>query len=82
MDTMNDEVLDELKEVTRLLKKEQRSQIPLSNLIEEGRTDDIIERGAQREAKALIMRETDYVKRQRLIIMHMPLFCKERSLHL
>lgn len=82
MDTMNDEVLDELKEVTRLLKKEQRSQIPLSNLIEEGRTDDIIERGAQREAKALIMKENDYVKRQRLIIMHMPLFCKERSLHL
>ena len=74
-------VIDDLEDIKNLLHEEARRNAPLSSLIAEGRTDDIIERGAQREAKEAIMAEKDYVKRQRLIIMHMPLFSKERSLH-
>lgn len=71
-------MIEDLEEIKNLLQDEARSRIPLSELIEAGRTDEIIERGAQKEAKAAIMAERDTVKRQRLIISHLPLFGKER----
>ena len=70
-------VIDDLEDIKNLLHKEARRTVPLETLIAEGRTDDIIERGAQREAKAAIMAEKDYNRRQRLIIQHMALFGKE-----
>lgn len=74
MDNIHEETLDELKEAMRILRQDQRASIPLSTLIEEGRTDVIIERGAQNEAKAAIANEKDYRKRQNLIIKNMALF--------
>ena len=71
-------IIEDLEEIKNLLQAEARSRIPLSVLIEEGRTDEIIERGAQKEAKAAIMAERDTVKRLRLIDSHLPLFGKER----
>lgn len=72
------DILEELEETNRLLRKEQRDRIPLADLIAEGRTEDIIARNAQKEAKAAIMAEKDYAKRQRLIAMHLPIFGVER----
>ena len=70
-------MIEEIEETNRLLRQELRMRIPLETLIASGRTDEIIERGAQREAKDAIMAEKDYAKRQRLIIQHMALFSKE-----
>ena len=70
--------IDDIDTIKRLLQDDARRNVPLSELIATGRTDEIIERGAQKEAKAAIMAERDTVKRQRLIISHLPLFGKER----
>ena len=74
MDNIHEETLAELKEAVRILRQEQRASIPLSTLIEEGRTDVIIARGEQKAAKAAIANEKDYSKRQKLIIKNMSLF--------
>ena len=71
--------IDDIDTIKRLLQDDARRNVPLSELIATGRTDDIIERGAQQEAKAAIMAERDSIKRQRLILQHMPLFNPERN---
>lgn len=71
--------VDDIDAIKNLLHAEARRNIPLSELIATGRTDEIVERGAQQEAKAAIMAEPDYTKRQQLIIKHMPLFVAERK---
>lgn len=45
------------------LREAMLASIPVKTLVEEGRTNDIIRRGAQREAKSIIMSEKDTVRR-------------------
>lgn len=58
------------------LKEALSAAIPVKSLVEEGRTDDIIRRGAQHEAKNIIVSEKDTARRQQLIAKHLPLFDK------
>lgn len=63
-----------MSELDNLIKQLSTDRIPLKELVYSGRTQDIIDRYAEREAKALIMQERNREKRHRLIAMHLPLF--------
>ena len=71
-----------MSEIDAILKQLEVDRIPLRELVYAGRTQDIIERYAEKEAKDLINQEPDMAIRRQLIAKNLPLYkaCNPNSI--
>lgn len=71
-----------MSEIDAIIKQLEVDRVPLRELVYAGRTQDIIERGSEKEAIQMIRQERDKPIQRQLIARNLPLFksCNPNSI--